>query len=401
MSLDPSETLPPYCAAARLGPGPAAVMLLTKGGLRERVDDALTGATPGDFYYGFLGLLRDGVDARMQSTSAPYPGVSGFIHRLAERVWARLTGISRRHHFLEMRQDDLRTARIAVSFTDHFSLTLGDYFAGRKTRPYTVGIFHGFCDFERHLTPLGRWHAKSYIRAALDGLDHVAFLSPADRDQAIVRHGLDPEATSVFHFGIDIAFWTPANSDMREDEAEFNVVSVGSDPSRDYETLLEAELRCPLEIVTALAVTVPPRRSNVTLTAGNFFSSPLSDTGLRDLYRRASAVAVPLKDVFQPSGQSVTLQAMACGRPVVISRNKGLWAPELLIHGENCLLVPPGDANALAAAIERLRNEAGLAQRLGAAARKTVEAHFTLEHLDRSLAALISRATDSKHDTQV
>ena len=385
--------------AARLGPGPADVMLLTKGGLRERIHDAMAGAAPRDFYYGFLGLLEGGVDARMQSTSAPYPGLPGSIHRVAERVWARLTGISRRHHFLDLREGDWRAARVAVSFTDQFSLTLGDYFAGRGNRPYTIGIFHGFCDFKRHLTPLGRWHAESYVRGALDGLDHAAFLSPADRDQAIACYGLDPEATSVFRFGVDTAFWTPANAGERDDEAEFHVVSVGSDPNRDYDTLLEADLDCPVEIVTALAVAVPPSRPNVKLTAGNFFSSSLSDTELRDLYRRASVVAMPLKDVFQPSGYSVTLQAMACGRPVVLSRNKGLWAPELLIDGENCLLVPPGDPAALAAAIGRLQNDGDLARRLGLAARKTVEAHFTLAHMDRSLAELIAHVPD--HDGQV
>ena len=81
---------------------------------------------------------------------------------------------------------------------------------------------------------------------------------------------------------------------------------------------------------------------------------------------------------------------MACGRPVVLSRNKGLWAPDLLIDGENCLLVPPGDSAALAAAITRLRNDANLARRLGERARDTVAAHFTLAHMDRSLAALVS-----------
>jgi glycosyltransferase involved in cell wall biosynthesis len=367
-------------------------MLFTKGTLHERIDDGIAAAAPRDFYYGFLALLQNGIDARMQSTSAPYPGRLGPAHRFAERVWARLTGISRRHHFLDLCADDLRAARIAVSFTDHFSLTLGNYFARRKNRPYTVGIFHGLSDFEQRLTPFGRWHAKRYLRRALGGLDHVAFLSPADRDQAIACYGLARAATSVFHFGVDTAFWTPEHAAKREDEPEFHVVSVGSDPSRDYETLLAADLGCPLEIVTALAVTVPPTRPNVKVTTGNFFSSPLSDAGLRDLYRHASVIAVPLKDVFQPSGQSVTLQAMACARPVVLSRNKGLWAPEILIDGKNCLLVPPGDWAALAAAIERLKNDGDLARRLGAAARKTVEAHFTLAHMDRSLAGLVSRA---------
>ena len=84
----------------------------------------------------------------------------------------------------------------------------------------------------------------------------------------------------------------------------------------------------------------------------------MSDDDIRRLYNRARAVIVPLKDVYQPSGYSVTLQAMSCGRPVVLTKTRGLWAPEHFIDGENCLLVPPGDAAALGAAISRLRSDA-------------------------------------------
>ena len=50
---------------------------------------------------------------------------------------------------------------------------------------------------------------------------------------------------------------------------------------------------------------------------------------IRELYQDAFAI-IPLKDVFQPSGYSVTLQAMACGKPVVLTKTKGLWAPKYL-----------------------------------------------------------------------
>src|SRR5262249_40268099 len=100
-----------------------------------------------------------------------------------------------------------------------------------------------------------------------------------------------------------------------------------------------------------------PVASHVTITAGHYFGSDsMSDDDIRRLYNRARAVIVPLKDVYQPSGYSVTLQVMSCGRPVVLTKTRGLWAPEHFVDGENCLLVPPGDAAALGAAIGRLRS---------------------------------------------
>ncbi|MGD9696744.1 MAG: glycosyltransferase [Thermoleophilia bacterium] len=60
-------------------------------------------------------------------------------------------------------------------------------------------------------------------------------------------------------------------------------------------------------------------------------------------------------------------QALAVGRPVVTADTPGVR--EELTDGETALLVPPGDAAALAAALRRLGDDAALRTRLGAAAR--------------------------------
>lgn len=70
------------------------------------------------------------------------------------------------------------------------------------------------------------------------------------------------------------------------------------------------------------------------------------------------------------------LEGMACARPVVASGVGGI--PDVVQDGENGLLVPAGDVVALAVAINALlADPAGRAQ-LGAAARQTVLARFTL-----------------------
>ena len=57
-------------------------------------------------------------------------------------------------------------------------------------------------------------------------------------------------------------------------------------------------------------------------------------------------------------------QALACGVPLVTADTPA--ARELLRDGESALLVPPGDAEALAAALRRLAGDAAFARRLGA-----------------------------------
>lgn len=80
---------------------------------------------------------------------------------------------------------------------------------------------------------------------------------------------------------------------------------------------------------------------------------------------------------------------MASGRPIVASDLPG-WA-DVIQHEETALLVPAGDATALAAALTRLRADPELRQRLAQTAYQHVMAHYTweararaiLEHLQR------------------
>ena len=380
--------LVPDGAAGRLGRGAAAIQLFTKGGFDQRLVEAGEGRVPRDFFYGFLGLVARGYDARWQRTDGAYRGAGAAADHMRERMISRVTGLSRRHRVLKEMTDDWRDAKAAVSFTDHFSLTMGDYLGRQTRRPFAAGLFHGLSDIENRLPALGQMTGKGYIRRALAGLDHVGFFGPADRDEAVRRYGLEPEKTSIYPFGIDTDFWSPGETDA---PSQVNVLSVGSDPSRDYRTLAAAPIDAPVRIITRLKVDVPAGR-DVEVTSGHYFDSPLDDLGLRGLYRRATVVVVALKDVFQPTGYSVCLQAMACGRPVVLSDIKGLWAPGLYKDGEHCLLVPPGDPGAMAAAVGRLLCDPELCERLGRAARQVTLDHFPLARMDDGLETLVLRA---------
>lgn len=70
------------------------------------------------------------------------------------------------------------------------------------------------------------------------------------------------------------------------------------------------------------------------------------------------------------------LEAMAAGLPVIASAVGGL--PDAVVDGETGILVPPGDPQALAAAIARVCGDSDLAPRLGAAGARRVREHFTM-----------------------
>jgi len=83
------------------------------------------------------------------------------------------------------------------------------------------------------------------------------------------------------------------------------------------------------------------------------------------------------------------LEAMSWGLAVIATPVGGI--PQLIRHEVDGLLVAPGDIAGVAAAVERLLSDPALRDRLGAAARATVAAHFSLEAALERLGAIYRR----------
>jgi glycosyltransferase involved in cell wall biosynthesis len=92
------------------------------------------------------------------------------------------------------------------------------------------------------------------------------------------------------------------------------------------------------------------------------------------LYGELDILAAPAVD--EPFGLTVP-EAGSYGLPVVAARSGAF--PELVEDDSTGLLFAPGDASALADALERLVRDAGLRRRLGEAARSHVASRFTVD----------------------
>ena len=88
----------------------------------------------------------------------------------------------------------------------------------------------------------------------------------------------------------------------------------------------------------------------------------------------------------------VLLEAMDAGLPVVATRVIG--SEEVVVDGETGFLVPSQDAGALAVAIGRLLEDAGLRRRFGAAGRRRFESFFTNERMTAATAAVYDELLD-------
>ncbi len=137
-------------------------------------------------------------------------------------------------------------------------------------------------------------------------------------------------------FPIDTDFWCPQKL-----EKENFILFIGNDARRDYDLLLDvAKQMTNLKFVFITRNIGKERIStNVELIKGDWKERILTDEKIREYYCRAKLVILPIRDTWQPSGQSVAQQAMACATPVIISRFKGFWDYENFIHNKNIFFV--------------------------------------------------------------
>jgi len=115
--------------------------------------------------------------------------------------------------------------------------------------------------------------------------------------------------------------------------------------------------------------------------------SCLGDVGdIAGLWARAHVAVLPSRREGLPLS---LMEAAACGRAMIASDVPG--CREIVIHDQTGLLVPVDDAQALAAAMERLAGTPDLRARCAVAARKLVVEKFAADIIGRQTVALYRR----------
>jgi glycosyltransferase involved in cell wall biosynthesis len=219
-------------------------------------------------------------------------------------------------------------------------------------------------------------------------IDRLVLHSPRQLELARRELGISHARLTLDPYHADTGFWQPQPGVPEEPL----IVAAGRE-HRDYATLAEAWSGRSERVVVATGSThspaattrLPPRWPD------NFELSVLPMRRLRDMYARASVVVVPVVESDFQAGVTVVLEAMAMGKAVVATAARG-WA-NVIEDGFNGLLVPPGDAGALRAALTRLLEDEPLRARLGYAARHAAVTHFSLPaYADRLQALLLELA---------
>lgn len=211
---------------------------------------------------------------------------------------------------------------------------------------------------------------KRWPKVIYNGVETDKF-APGVRDESLrARLGIAPD-TTLFAFagrlvgwkGMAVALKALAAPAMRDTNAKLLIV--GDGPQKPELKQLAQTLGVANRVV---------------------FHDPVPHDALPALYGAVDAGVFP--SIGDEAFGITIAEAMSCGKPVIASHIGGI--PEVVGNEESGgLLVPPGDVTALAQAMRRLAEDAGLRTRLGSAARARIERLYTWDmSAQRLLAAL-------------
>ncbi len=275
----------------------------------------------------------------------------------------------------------------------------------RDRRCLVVHTFHGHV-FSGYFGPAGSRAVRGVERALAAITDQVLTISASQKDDICRRYRIAPERkTRVIELGVELEELVALGSDptLRDelgiacDDVVFSYVGRFV-PIKDLPTL-----------VRAFAI-VAGRSGRVRLVlVGDGELRPglerlASDLGLgdrihftgwrRDLSAVYGATDVGVLSSINEGTPVALIETMAAGRAVVSTAVGGVT--DVVEHERTGLVVPPGNPDALADAMERLAREPALRARLGAAARSEIANRFDATRLAADLGRFYRQALAEK-----
>lgn len=217
--------------------------------------------------------------------------------------------------------------------------------------------------------------------------DRVIAISQGIAD-VLAAEGVPPAKLRVVRSSLDPAPWrSPASRaafcaefGVPEDAVLIGVVAQLIE-RKGHRVLFEALRSLASQRARVICFGQGPKRESLERDAADL-GETVRFAGFRsDLGRWLGALDLLVHPALMEGLGVSLLQASAAGVPIIASRAGGM--PEAVADEESGLLVPPGDAAALAAALKRLIDDPDLRRRLGAQGRARIEREFSVETMVR------------------
>jgi glycosyltransferase involved in cell wall biosynthesis len=284
-------------------------------------------------------------------------------------------------------------ADVVLSTVDTVGIPLVLLARAGRIRPPLVYIAIGLPE---RLARLQSERMRRRYARALGGTAAIAAYSEHEADELRGFLTSYAESTRVdfVPFGVDEQAFAPSVGQAADD-----VVMAGADPHRD------------VELFTGLAEEMPTRSFRLVTTADRArgLASPppnlevevdIPFDAMKRRLEEARVIALPVLDNSYSGATTVLLQAMALGKPIVVTRTKAIATGYGLADGENCRLVEPGDAEGFGRALAGVLRDEWHARSLGARARKTAETDLTWDRYVDRIEAILRDACGAPPDAR-
>ncbi len=220
-------------------------------------------------------------------------------------------------------------------------------------------------------------------------IKNVNLVSLSKTETIFLQNILPKQNIYEMSFGIDSNFWYQNKYNSSDNNY---ILAVGNDLNRDWQFLVNSwQPNFPkLKILTNHKLI--NSKFNVEIIKGDFHKQIISDLELRSLYQKSKFIIIINKNTIQPAGQSVCLQAMACGKPVIMTRTVGLWDNSKLIHKKNIILVKLNDQQDLIDSINTLLNKKNLRYKLSQNGLKLISKYYNVQKMANSFYSILKRS---------
>jgi len=245
----------------------------------------------------------------------------------------------------------------------------------------------------------GNWLMATYhtpawrLRELIRDTDHMRRLDAAVAVSTCqlecLRELLGGDRAYFVPHGIDTGFFRPAVNGEPDRRGGFRFICVGHH-LRDFDTLAgAAEVLWQRDREIEIVVVAHPGRLGALSGLPNVRNlANVSDVDLRTLYQTSNALLLPLQDA---TANNALLEGMACGLPVIGTDLQGIRD---YVSDACAVLVPRGDAEALADAAMRARNQDLDLAGMAAASRRVAE-HLSWPRVARVMQEIYAIVTGS------
>ena len=234
-----------------------------------------------------------------------------------------------------IKTDHLFLVNEGVGFSSLLLLIVARFFKSVNTSMFVMGLYSKKQKFKTL-----KFAHFFFVRLLVANTNNVLFLGNSELKKASNTHKKYIERFKFLPFCVDTEFWlNKSNKDITKNK---NIIFVGNDGNRDFELLIKLAVNLKefnFIVVSSNEAFKQVNLPNVKIYNGFWGSNQISDSDLRELYLESKLSIIPLKDSYQPSGQSVALQSMSLGIPVMITKTKGFWQKNLFLNDENIIFV--------------------------------------------------------------